>query len=302
MFALIELVYEQGPSHVLFACYFFLNVDDFADRGVVLDDEVQGVVLVLHTGQRYRIDIHDLLRRLLVISLGFHKLLSEMIGVHALFKDELDHILCILGGILFEIWYNIIENVAIRGQNTSIVDDLVNQLKVLDFYGQIYSVPKLFALDLDVQVVRVVADQELSYIRVFVFQCYNYGCALFIIDSVNVDDATRVRMIQVQNVFNHGQLIVFGQLVQYRPVFGRIQQTLKYLRNRLFLMLPHEVDEELRKVETVLLTSFSQKELEHLFELFNCFLGGVGLSSGDATEERLISLRGNGVVHLRDRA
>lgn len=95
----------------------------------------------------------------------------ETVGVHALFEDELDNVLGVLGGVLLEVRDDAVEDRTVAALNLAVAEHSVDEVKLLALAGEGDSVAdKSLGAEMKLELIVVVAEEELCDVEVLVLQ------------------------------------------------------------------------------------------------------------------------------------
>ena len=108
------------------------------------------------------------------------------------------------------------------------VQDHVDDLGVLAPDRKIDGVAVLLRLHLDVQCLGVELQEVLCDFVVAVLECHHQGRGILCVQLIDVDDWLAIFIlvcrVEIDQVSEQHKLVIFYQLVQYRPIFWAVFQ------------------------------------------------------------------------------
>ena len=138
---------------------FLVQVLDLPDRAIVLNDKVQGVVLVLLASEGNGRDVEDLLRQRNLVALR-HRVLSQVLDpqvvrVHLLVHDQFHDDLRVFFRILLEVRNDEIQQIVVLIFYVVVAEQDLDDLKVLSLHRKVDDVAVPLRADVQLQFVEM---------------------------------------------------------------------------------------------------------------------------------------------------
>lgn len=140
-----------------------------------------------------------------------------MVRVHPFIHDELNHKLCILLRIFFEIRNDVVQHETIGTFDLFVIQYHINDFRILSLDRQINGISMFLRLDLNVQAIGMKLEEVFRNFIAPIFQSHDQRRRLIVILLIDINNwlagVVFVYGVQVYEVPEQYKLVVFDELM-----------------------------------------------------------------------------------------